>query len=118
MGCGYPDRLYRAVRPQLGQDVNGRLVAQLPENADLASHRPAAGKTADRSDANVPVCPSLGGVETVPLVGADARTASEILVPEQSLADGIKQPRPVDLTSAGTVSHCLSMPVNGAAAGR
>jgi hypothetical protein len=80
MGRGSPDRLYRAVLPQLGQDVNGRLVAQLPENAELVSYRPVAGKAADRSDADVPVCPFLAGVEAVPLIAADARTASEVRV--------------------------------------
>jgi hypothetical protein len=57
---------------------------QLPENAELASYRPVAGKTADRSDADFPVRPFLGGVEIVSLIDADARTASEIRAAEGS----------------------------------
>src|ERR1700722_3466617 len=90
MGCGYPDRLDRAVLPQRGQDGNGRLVPQLPENAELAGYRPVAGKTADRRDADGPGRPSLRGVEAIPLTTADARTASEVRVAKESLADGIK----------------------------
>jgi hypothetical protein len=54
---------------------------------------------------------TLETATAVPLIAADARTASEVWVAEESLADRIKQPGAVDLT--GIVSHCPSMPVNG-----